>query len=158
MTPGLLPFGWFQSFRERFLFPTSPRIMTCASKNGGDYERAPKNPGAVATAEVHLMPTQEEVREALRDVQDPELMMGMVDLGLIYGIDVAGERDEDVTVTMTFTSPTCPVGPMFKRTVEDKVKSIEGVESVKVEITFTPLWDPRIHASEDAKFDLGIWF
>jgi metal-sulfur cluster biosynthetic enzyme len=108
--------------------------------------------------EVNLMPSQDEVREALREVQDPELMMGMVDLGLIYGIDVAGAHDEDVTVTMTFTSPMCPVGPEFKKAVEDKVKSVEGVKSVKVELTFTPPWDPRIHASEDAKFDLGIWF
>ncbi|MBV8073993.1 MAG: metal-sulfur cluster assembly factor [Candidatus Eremiobacteraeota bacterium] len=104
------------------------------------------------------MPTQEEVREALREVQDPELMMGMVDLGLIYGIDVAGESGEDVTVTMTLTSPACPVGPQFKASVEDKVKSLEGVRSVRVDITFTPPWDPRVHASEDAKFDLGIWF
>jgi metal-sulfur cluster biosynthetic enzyme len=104
------------------------------------------------------MPSSDEVREALRDVQDPELMMGMVDLGLVYGIDVAGEHSEDVTVTMTFTSPMCPVGPEFKRSVENKVKSMEGVKSVNVEVTFTPPWDPRIHASEDAKFDLGIWF
>ena len=105
------------------------------------------------------MPTQEVVREALRDVQDPELMMSMVDLGLIYGIDVAGGAGgDDVTVTMTFTSPMCPVGPQFKKSVEDKVMSLEGVKSVQVEITFVPPWDPRIHASEDAKFDLGIWF
>lgn len=101
------------------------------------------------------MPTQDEVREALRDVQDPELMMSMVDLGLIYGIDVA---DQDVTVTMTFTSPMCPVGPQFKKSVEDKVMSLDGVKACNVEITFMPPWDPRIHASEDAKFDLGIWF
>lgn len=105
------------------------------------------------------MPSQEMVREALRDVQDPELMMSMVDLGLIYGIDVAGASEpQDVTVTMTFTSPMCPVGPQFKKSVEDKVNSLDGVKSVTVEITFVPPWDPRIHASEDAKFDLGIWF
>jgi metal-sulfur cluster biosynthetic enzyme len=104
------------------------------------------------------MPSQDEVREALRDVQDPELMMGMVDLGLIYGIEVSGEHDQDVTVTMTFTSPMCPVGPEFKRSVENKVMSLDGVKSVNVEITFTPPWDPRTMASEDAKFDLGIWF
>jgi metal-sulfur cluster biosynthetic enzyme len=108
--------------------------------------------------EVYLMPTQDDVREALRDVQDPELMMGMVDLGLIYRIDVTGDHDEHVGVTMTFTSATCPVGPQFKKSVEDKVMSMDGVESVNVEITFTPPWDPRIMASEDAKFDLGIWF
>ena len=104
------------------------------------------------------MPTQEEVREALSTVQDPELMMGMVDLGLIYGIDCMGEYGENVHVTMTLTSPTCPVGPQFKASVEDKVMDMPGVKSVKVDITFDPPWDPRIHASEDAKFDLGIWF
>jgi metal-sulfur cluster biosynthetic enzyme len=104
------------------------------------------------------MPTVDEVRDALSQVQDPELMMGMVDLGLIYGIDVSGEQAEDVKVVMTLTSPTCPVGPQFKQSVEDKVKSLDGVRNVDVEITFTPPWDPRIHASEDAKFDLGIWF
>ena len=104
------------------------------------------------------MPTPDEVREALREVQDPELMMSMVELGLIYGIDVNGERNQDVTVTMTFTSPMCPVGPQFKSAVEEKTKSVEGVETVNVEITFTPPWDPKTMASEDAKFDLGIWF
>lgn len=104
------------------------------------------------------MPSEDEVREALREVQDPELMIGMVDLGLIYRIDVAGEHQENVTVTMTFTSPMCPVGPEFMRSVEGKVRTLDGVDSCKVEITFTPPWDPRIMASEDAKFDLGIWF
>jgi metal-sulfur cluster biosynthetic enzyme len=134
---------------------------------GTDRFRRPRRshgigrPGAaksLRSLEEELMPTQDEVREALRDVQDPELMMSMVDLGLIYGIEVAGEHDEDVKVTMTFTSPMCPVGPEFKKSVEDKVNSLEGVKSVAVEITFVPPWDPRIHASEDAKFDLGIWF
>src|SRR5579872_223721 len=107
---------------------------------------------------VRSMPTQDEVREALREVQDPELMMGMVDLGLIYGIEVSGQDNEDVKVVMTLTSPACPVGPQFKASVEDKVISLPGVRKVNVEITFTPPWDPRVHASEDAKFDLGIWF
>ena len=104
------------------------------------------------------MPTPQEVTDALSDIQDPELMMGMVDLGLLYGVEVSGENGEDVHVTMTFTSPMCPVGPMFKQSVEDKVKALDGVKSVNVEITFNPPWDPRTMASEDVKFDLGIWF
>jgi len=103
------------------------------------------------------MPTQEEVREALKTVEDPELHMGIIDLGLIYGVDVAGEKNEDVTVTMTLTSPMCPVGPMFKEAVESKVRSLEGVEHAAVEITFTPPWDPRTMVSDDAKVLLGIW-
>jgi metal-sulfur cluster biosynthetic enzyme len=103
------------------------------------------------------MPTQEQVHEALKEVEDPELNMGIVDLGLVYGIDVRGDRNEDVTVTMTLTSPMCPVGPMFKAAVESKVRSLEGVERAAVEITFTPPWDPRTMASDDAKVQLGIW-
>jgi metal-sulfur cluster biosynthetic enzyme len=103
------------------------------------------------------MPTQEEVREALKEVEDPELHMGIIDLGLIYGVDVSGEQSEDVKVTMTLTSPMCPVGPMFKAAVESKVLSLEGVKNAEVEITFTPPWDPRTMASDDAKVQLGIW-
>ncbi len=103
------------------------------------------------------MPTQEQVREALKEVEDPELHMGIVDLGLVYGVAVEGERNQDVLVTMTLTSPMCPVGPMFKEAVETKVRSMDGVEKASVEITFTPPWDPRTMASDDAKVLLGIW-
>jgi len=103
------------------------------------------------------MPTQEQVRDALRDVEDPELHIGVVDLGLIYGVEVAGPQNDEVSVTMTLTSPMCPVGPMFKAAVESKVLSLEGVKSANIEITFTPPWDPRTMASDDAKVQLGIW-
>jgi len=103
------------------------------------------------------MPTQEEVREALKTVEDPELHIGIVDLGLVYGVDVAGPQNEEVNVTMTLTSPMCPVGPMFREAVMSKVKSMDGVTVANVEITFTPPWDPRTMASDDAKVQLGIW-
>jgi metal-sulfur cluster biosynthetic enzyme len=103
------------------------------------------------------MPNVEEVREALKDVQDPELQMGIIDLGLIYDFTVDGPEGEDVGVLMKLTSPMCPVGPQFKASVEDKVKSLPGVKTAKVEITFSPPWDPREMASEDVKQLLGIW-
>jgi metal-sulfur cluster biosynthetic enzyme len=103
------------------------------------------------------MPTQEQVRDALREVQDPELHIGVIDLGLIYRVEVAGPQNDEVNVTMTLTSPMCPVGPMFKAAVESKVLSLEGVKAANVEITFTPPWDPRTMASDDAKVELGIW-
>ncbi|MGB8267977.1 MAG: iron-sulfur cluster assembly protein [Candidatus Velthaea sp.] len=103
------------------------------------------------------MPTVEIVRDALREVEDPELHMGIVDLGLVYDISVDGPQSEDVNVLMTLTSPMCPIGPMFKQMVESKVESIEGVKNVKVDITFTPPWDPRQMASDDVKLALGIW-
>jgi metal-sulfur cluster biosynthetic enzyme len=103
------------------------------------------------------MPTVDQVREALTTVEDPELNMGIVDLGLVYGIDVDGSESENVTVTMTLTSPMCPIGPMFRQMVVDKVESLEGVKNARVDITFSPPWDPRTMASDDAKVQLGIW-
>jgi metal-sulfur cluster biosynthetic enzyme len=61
------------------------------------------------------MPTVEQVREALSAVNDPELNLGILELGLIYDISVEGETGEHVNVVMTLTSPMCPVGPMFKK-------------------------------------------
>ena len=103
------------------------------------------------------MVTQEIVRTALAEVQDPELMLGIIDLGLVYDVVLEGDANQDVTVVMTLTSPMCPVGPMFKQAVQSKVESVEGVKSANVEITFSPPWDPRTMASEDVKLALGIW-
>jgi len=102
------------------------------------------------------MPTAEQVREALVEVKDPELNLGILELGLVYDITTEGETGENVTVMMTLTSPMCPVGPMFKKSVEDHVLAVEGV-SAKVEITFMPPWDPATMASDDVKAMLGIW-
>ena len=103
------------------------------------------------------MPTVEQVRESLKNVNDPELNIPILDLGLVYDVTAEGENGEHVTVVMTLTSPMCPVGPLFKQSVEDNIKAIEGVKSVKVDITFTPPWDPKEMASEDVKVLLGIW-
>ena len=103
------------------------------------------------------MATVEQIRESLTDVKDPELNLGILELGLVYDISVEGENGEHVTVTMTLTSPMCPVGPMFKQSVEDHVRAVDGVQSANVEITFTPPWDPRTMASDDVKAMLGIW-
>ena len=78
------------------------------------------------------MPTPEQVRESLADVMDPELNIPILDLGLVYGVECEGQQQENVTVTMTLTSPMCPVGPMFKAAVESKVRSLEGVENAEV--------------------------
>ena len=103
------------------------------------------------------MPTVEQVREALVEVMDPELNLGILDLGLVYDITAEGENGEDVGVMMTLTSPMCPVGPMFVQSVKDHVMALEGVKNATVEITFTPPWDPRTMASDDVKAMLGIW-
>ncbi|MBV9149536.1 MAG: metal-sulfur cluster assembly factor [Candidatus Eremiobacteraeota bacterium] len=103
------------------------------------------------------MPTTDKVRSTLKDVLDPELHLSVVDLGLIYDVAVEGENNEHVTVTMTLTSPMCPVGPQFRQEVMDRIQAMEGVQTAKVDITFSPPWDPREMASDDVKMMLGIW-
>ena len=103
------------------------------------------------------MVTTEIVREALAEVQDPELHMGIIELGLVYDVLVEGDKGQDVTVVMTLTSPMCPVGPMFVQAVQSKVEGLDGVEHVKVDMTFSPPWDPKTMASDDVKVALGIW-
>jgi metal-sulfur cluster biosynthetic enzyme len=98
------------------------------------------------------MPSQEEVVEALRGVEDPELGMDIVELGLFYEAAIEGN---DVKVTYSLTSMGCPAGPMIQEDIERAVAEIPGVESVSSELTFEPPWTPD-RMSEDAKFILGF--
>jgi metal-sulfur cluster biosynthetic enzyme len=102
------------------------------------------------------LPTKETVLEALRPVHDPELMISIVDLGLIYDVDVApdGKRLE---VKMTLTSPGCPIGPELMAAVDHTARLVPGVEDVHVQLVWDPPWDPTKMASESAREQLGIW-
>jgi metal-sulfur cluster biosynthetic enzyme len=97
-------------------------------------------------------PTEEHVFDALRVVEDPELGMDIVDLGLVYDVKVDGPK---VHVTYSLTSMGCPVGPMIEEQIRDVLASLEGVEEATAELTFTPPWSPEL-MSEDAKFVLGF--
>lgn len=96
------------------------------------------------------------VMEALREVQDPELRLGIVDLGLIYGADVTDEG-RSVEVQMTLTSPGCPYGPMLLSDVKRVIDNLPGVEKSEVKMVWDPPWDPRTMASDEIKDKLGIW-
>jgi metal-sulfur cluster biosynthetic enzyme len=98
------------------------------------------------------MPTKDEVTEALRQVEDPELGMDIVDLGLLYEVEVAGPR---VKVIYSLTSMGCPAGPLIQQDIERVVQELPEVEDVESELTFDPPWTPE-KMSEDAKFILGI--
>ncbi|GAB4324941.1 MAG: metal-sulfur cluster assembly factor [Dehalococcoidia bacterium] len=99
-------------------------------------------------------PTTEQLREKLREVKDPELDMSIVDLGLVYDIEF---EDGEVLITMTLTSPGCPLGPIIRGEAYAKLKEVPGVKDVDVQIVWNPPWDPRTMASDDVKMALGIW-
>ena len=98
------------------------------------------------------MPTKEQVVEALRAVEDPELGMDIVELGLVYDVEVEGPK---VKVIHTLTSMGCPVGPMIQENIDEIARSMSDVEDVEVELTWDPPWSPE-KMSEDAKFILGF--
>ena len=98
------------------------------------------------------MVSKEEVIEVLKKVNDPEIQYDIWSLGLVYGIDIDGKK---IKITMTFTSPMCPYGPVLMDDVRRQVSAIEGVGEVEVEITFSPPWGPE-KMSEEAKIGLGI--
>jgi metal-sulfur cluster biosynthetic enzyme len=95
------------------------------------------------------MVSEAEVRKALRKVKDPELHLDIVVLGLIYGMKIDGTH---VEVTMSLTSPTCPVAGELLNQAREAVESVPGVESAEVELTFSPPWsadriNPTIRAA-----------
>ncbi len=95
----------------------------------------------------------DEVYEALRTVYDPEIPVNVVDLGLIYDVQVSDVND--VFVQMTLTFPGCGMGPHIAQQAEWAVQDVEGVEEVNIELTFDPPWSPDL-ISEEARNMLGI--
>lgn len=102
------------------------------------------------------MITKEAVLDALRPVVDPEIHLGIVELGLVYDVIVANEG-RDLEVKMTLTTPMCPYGPMLFSQVESIVKTMPGVENPKVSLVWEPPWDPRTMATDEVKDKLNIW-
>ena len=98
------------------------------------------------------MPTREEVVEALRQVEDPELGMDIVDLGLLYDVEIEGPK---VRVIHSLTSMGCPAGPMIQQDIRTVVANLDGVDEVETELTWDPPWTPE-RMSDDAKFILGF--
>ena len=97
--------------------------------------------------------TMERVREALRDVYDPEIPVNVVDLGLIYGVTV--DDNNHVHVDMTLTAAGCGMGPFIAQQAEWAIADIDGVKDVDVEISFEPPWTPD-RITEDGRKLLGL--
>jgi metal-sulfur cluster biosynthetic enzyme len=98
------------------------------------------------------MVTKDEVFEALHQVEDPELGMDIVELGLLYDAEIDGPK---VKVIHSLTSMGCPAGPMIQEDIHRVVAELPGVEAVEIELTWDPPWTPE-RMSEDAKFILGF--
>ena len=95
---------------------------------------------------------EDQIYEALRDVYDPEIPVNIVDLGLVYGVDI---EESDVKVKMTLTFAGCGMGPYIAQQAEWRIAEIDDVDDVEVDIVFEPPWNPEM-ISEEGKKELGI--
>ena len=95
----------------------------------------------------------DKIISVIKTIYDPEIPVDIYELGLIY--DVMVNENFDVKILMTLTTPNCPVAETLPVDVEDKVKTMKGIKSVEVEITFDPKWTQDL-MSEEAKLELGI--
>ena len=104
------------------------------------------------------MPVSEEVvREALKQVIDPELFVNVIDLGLVYAVETTEKEDKtDIGIEMTLTSPACPAGPQLIQQSKAVLGRLEGVGDVNVKLVMTPPWTPD-RMTEDARDQLGIF-
>ena len=96
--------------------------------------------------------TKDEVIEALKEVYDPEIPVNIVDLGLVYDVEVS---DGEVAIEMTLTAQGCGMGPYIAQQAEWRVAEIPGVEDVEVELVWDPPWSPEL-ITEDGKRLLGL--
>ena len=95
----------------------------------------------------------EKIIKVIKTIYDPEIPVNIYELGLIY--DIMINENFDVKIIMTLTSPNCPVAETLPVDVEEKVKTVNGVKSAKVEITFDPEWNKEL-MSDEAKLELGM--
>jgi len=94
-------------------------------------------------------PDSEEVREALKDIFDPELGYNIVDLGLVYGVKI---DDGMVTVTMTLTTPGCPASDMIQAGVRQRLEAMEGVDDIDIALVWEPRWSPQAMSPEAKRY------
>ena len=98
--------------------------------------------------------TEEAVREALKHVVDPELGVNIVDLGLVYDVEIGEEGA--VSIEYTLTTMGCPIGPLIEHQMQSVLENVPGVTSVEAEMVLRPPWTPEM-MSEEAKAALGYF-
>lgn len=116
--------------------------------NAGDEDTADAAPGSGGNSEL-----EERVVEALRSIFDPEIPVNIYDLGLIYKVEA--DASDNVVVTMTLTTPHCPVAESMPGDVERRVADVEGISAVTVNLVWDPPWDPS-RMTEEAQLELGF--
>ena len=131
--------------------PDRPRVEGAVAHQYLDGFLAAEKPDDAALLEEDSL--DDRLLAALRQIYDPEIPVNIYDLGLIY--DCTIDDDHNVVVTMTLTTPHCPVAESMPGEVESRISMVEGVNSAKVDLVWDPPWDPS-KMTEEAKLELGF--
>lgn len=107
-------------------------------------------------ANAESFPTEAQIREALCEVNDPEIGMNIIELGLVYDI-ILDQDQRSVQINMTLTSPGCPLGPEITSAAYLAITRLKGVKDCHVDLVWTPMWNPEVNPTEEAKAALGFW-
>ena len=111
-------------------------------------------PETIDTTTTAEAPSEEQVREALKSVVDPELGINIVDLGLVYEVVVAPSGDVDIQYTLTTMG--CPIGPLIEDQIRAFLAAVPGIGEIRPEMVLRPAWSPEM-MSEEAKAALGMF-
>lgn len=134
----------------------APETTPAEAADATNESETPQSSDAPEASDAAVLPpTVEQAYEALKAVEDPEIKLSILDLGLIYDVEV--DEAGFVTVTHSLTSPACPVGPMIQGQIYHVLMQLPGVVDVEVNLVWEPPWDPREMASEEVKLTMGIW-
>jgi metal-sulfur cluster biosynthetic enzyme len=102
--------------------------------------------------------TADDVKNALRNVVDPEIHMNVVDLGIIYGVELRpdGKGRHAAVIKATLTTPACPYGPMLLGRMREEAAALPDVSDVEIDLVWDPPWNPRTMASPEARLQMGF--
>jgi metal-sulfur cluster biosynthetic enzyme len=123
-------------------------------EHAGTKGASPDAPASADASSGDGGPTEEQVRDALRHVVDPELGINIVDLGLVYDVDVSDQGV--VHIEYTLTTMGCPIGPLIEQQMQSFLEKVPGVTSVEAEMVLRPPWSPEM-MTEEAKAALGYF-
>lgn len=130
--------------------PASETVQNSpAEQEAGKAEESANNADAPLASE-------EQIRDVLREVYDPEIGLSIIDLGLVYDI-IRDEAEGSVHINMTLTSPGCPLGAEMTSAAYLAVSRLPGVKDCKVDLVWSPMWDPEKHPTEEARIQMGFW-
>lgn len=133
-----------------------PAVSTSESDASADTSEAAEDESAPEECNVEGVTSDSQFIEALKQVIDPELMINIVDLGLVYSVEYDEDVPENVSIEMTLTSPSCPAGPQIVQQAKMALERIPDIKEAKINMVMMPQWTPE-RMTDDARDELGIF-